>query len=225
MAFDAFFKLDTITGESTDSKFPGAMEIFNFSLGASNPVTIGSAAGGGGGGKASFQSFSFSKKTDSASPTLFQACVTGAHMATGTVSLRKAGGTALVYLTYGIQSRLRRIHLMERQHGRRRFADGARVRGFRNVDGRLSASGQHRRAQRAARSTAVGTCRRTSRHSSFFAKAASRRPARCGFSFLWGSQSWLQPLSGGFSGRAKISTAVRKSWPKAGCSQGWLRYI
>jgi len=103
MAFDAFFKLDTITGESTDSKFPGTMEIFNFSLGASNPVTLGSAAGGAGGGKASFQSFSFSKKTDSSSPQLFQACVTGAHLATGTVSLRKAGGTALVYLTYGIK--------------------------------------------------------------------------------------------------------------------------
>src|SRR5580704_239160 len=103
MAFDAFFKLDTITGESTDSKFPGTMEIFNFSLGASNPVTLGSAAGGAGGGKSSFQSFSFSKKTDSSSPQLFQACVTGAHLATGTVSLRKAGGTALVYLTYGIK--------------------------------------------------------------------------------------------------------------------------
>jgi type VI secretion system secreted protein Hcp len=103
MAFDSYFKLDTITGESTDSKFTGAMEIFSFSLGASNPVTIGSAAGGGGGGKASLSGFSFMKKTDSASPQLYQACVTGAHIATGTVSLRKAGGTALVYLTYGFK--------------------------------------------------------------------------------------------------------------------------
>jgi len=103
MAFDAFLKLDTITGESTDSKFAGSMEIFSFSLGAMNPVTIGSAAGGGGGGKASLASLSFTKKTDMASPVLYQTCVTGGHLATGTVTLRKAGGTALVYLTYGLQ--------------------------------------------------------------------------------------------------------------------------
>jgi type VI secretion system secreted protein Hcp len=103
MAFDAFLKLDTITGESTDAGFAGCMEIFSFSLGAANPVTIGSAAGGGGGGRASLSSFSFMKKTDSASPNLYQSCVTGAHLATGTVSLRKAGGTALVYLTYGFK--------------------------------------------------------------------------------------------------------------------------
>jgi type VI secretion system secreted protein Hcp len=103
MAFDSFLKLDTITGESTDSNFAGCMEIFSFSLGAANPVTISSSAGGAGGGKASLSGFNFMKKTDSASPALYQACVTGAHLATGTVSLRKAGGTALVYLTYGFK--------------------------------------------------------------------------------------------------------------------------
>jgi type VI secretion system secreted protein Hcp len=103
MAFDAYLKLDTITGESTDTNFAGCMEIFSFSLGASNPVTIGSASGGGGGGRASLSGFNFMKKTDSASPLLYQTCVTGAHLATGTVSLRKAGGTALVYLTYGFK--------------------------------------------------------------------------------------------------------------------------
>ena len=103
MAFDAYLKLDTITGESTSTGFTGCMEIFNFSLGAANPVTIGSASTGGGGGKAILQPFSFTKKTDSASPNLYQACVTGAHLATGSVQLRKAGGTALVYLTYGFK--------------------------------------------------------------------------------------------------------------------------
>jgi type VI secretion system secreted protein Hcp len=103
MAFDAFLKLDTITGESTDAGFTGNMELFSFSLGAQNPVTIGSAAGGGGGGKATLAGLSFTKKTDKASPVLFQTCVTGAHLATGTLVLRKAGGTALVYLTYGLK--------------------------------------------------------------------------------------------------------------------------
>lgn len=103
MAFDAFLKLDTITGESTDTAFSGAMEIFSFSLGAANPVTIGSASGGGGGGKATLNSLSFTKKTDKASPVLYQTCVTGAHLATGSVTLRKAGGSPLVYLTYGLK--------------------------------------------------------------------------------------------------------------------------
>jgi type VI secretion system secreted protein Hcp len=103
MAFDAFLKLDTITGESTDTSFAGSMEIFSFSLGAANPVTIGSASGGGGGGKATLNSLSFTKKTDKASPVLYQTCVTGAHLATGTVTLRKAGGSPLVYLTYGLK--------------------------------------------------------------------------------------------------------------------------
>jgi type VI secretion system secreted protein Hcp len=103
MAFDAYLKLDTITGESTSTGFTGCMEIFNFSLGAANPVTIGSASTGAGGGKAILQPFSFTKKTDSASPILYQTCVTGAHLATGSVQLRKAGGTALVYLTYGFK--------------------------------------------------------------------------------------------------------------------------
>lgn len=103
MAYDAFIKLDTITGESTDKTFAGDTEIFSFSLGASNPVTIGSGTVGGGGGKAALSGFSFMKKTDCASPSLFQSCVTGAHIPTGTVSLRKAGGTALVYLTYGFK--------------------------------------------------------------------------------------------------------------------------
>jgi type VI secretion system secreted protein Hcp len=104
MAFDAYLKLDTITGESTSTGYTGCMEIFNFSLGAANPVTIGSASTGGGGGKAILQPFSFTKKTDSASPNLYQSCVTGAHLATGTVTLRKAGGgAALPYLTYGFK--------------------------------------------------------------------------------------------------------------------------
>ena len=48
MPFDAFLKIETpnITGESTDSKHKGEIEIYSFSLGASNPTTIGSATGG-----------------------------------------------------------------------------------------------------------------------------------------------------------------------------------
>jgi type VI secretion system secreted protein Hcp len=100
MAFDAFLKLDGVTGESKDAKHTGEMEIFSFSFGAANSTTIGSASGGAGGGKASFHPFSFMKKTDKASPVLYQNCCQGVHIATGALTLRKSGGTPLEYLKW-----------------------------------------------------------------------------------------------------------------------------
>jgi len=89
MPFDAYLKIETpnITGESTDSKHKGEIEIYSFSLGASNPTTIGSATGGAGAGKVSLSSFNFMKKTDKVSPVLFQACASGVHYAKATVTL------------------------------------------------------------------------------------------------------------------------------------------
>lgn len=103
MAFDAFLKFsgNEIKGESTRKDFEGAIEILSFSMGASNPVTIGSTSAGGGAGKASLSSFSFMKVCDAASPLMFQACCKGQHFPKVEVTLRKAGGTAPVdYLKY-----------------------------------------------------------------------------------------------------------------------------
>ncbi|HWB83588.1 MAG TPA: type VI secretion system tube protein Hcp [Bryobacteraceae bacterium] len=100
MAFDAFLKLNGIAGESTDDKHKGEIEIYSFSWGASNPTTIGSGTSGVGAGKVSISSFNIMKKTDKASPTLFQNCCSGKHIPDAVVILRKAGGTAVEYLTY-----------------------------------------------------------------------------------------------------------------------------
>jgi type VI secretion system secreted protein Hcp len=107
MAFDTFLYFadgdPKITGETQDKEYTskGAMEIYSFSLGASNPVTIGSAAGGMGAGKVSLSSFNFMKKTDSASPALFKACAEGTHYTQVSVDLRKSGGAKpVVYLSY-----------------------------------------------------------------------------------------------------------------------------
>jgi type VI secretion system secreted protein Hcp len=106
MAYDAFMWLvggaPNANGETTDSTYSKnkAFEIYSFSWGASNPVTIGSATAGAGAGKVSISSFNVMKKTDSASPALFLNCAKGQHFTEGHVALRKAGGTALVYLTY-----------------------------------------------------------------------------------------------------------------------------
>lgn len=110
MAFDAYLFIDTVVGESTatfttkpNGMSNAPMDIYSFSFGASNPVTIGSGTGGSGGGRVSLSSFNVMKKSDDASPLLFMACANGEHYAKATVVLRKAGGASnkqSVFLEY-----------------------------------------------------------------------------------------------------------------------------
>jgi len=94
MAYDTFLDIKEVPGESTAKGGEGKIEIYSFSLGASNPVTVGSGTTGMGAGKATVSSFNIMKKTDKASPVLFSACVKGDHFPKATVFLRKAGGAA-----------------------------------------------------------------------------------------------------------------------------------
>lgn len=97
MAFDTFMIFDDgkkVVGESTADGMAGAFEIYSFSWGASNPVTIGSGSGGLAGGKVSISSFNVMKKSEAASATLFGACCAGQHYAAITVTMRKATGTS-----------------------------------------------------------------------------------------------------------------------------------
>jgi type VI secretion system secreted protein Hcp len=109
MAFDAFVYFDgksssglKVEGETTDNVYSKkkAFEVHSFSLGASNPVTIGSGTEGSGGGKVSISSFSVMKKTDAASAALFRACCDGSHFTGVHVVLRKSGGEKVEYLKY-----------------------------------------------------------------------------------------------------------------------------
>jgi len=102
MAADYFLKLDTITGESTDKGHTGQIEIDSFSWGAENPTTVGSGTSGAGAGKVKFGTMNFSTAVSKASPALYSAMCTGSHLATGVLSVRKAGGTQLDYLTYSM---------------------------------------------------------------------------------------------------------------------------
>jgi type VI secretion system secreted protein Hcp len=105
MAFDAFLKIEGINGESTRKGFEKHIEILSFSMGASNPVTMGSAGGGAGAGKASLSSFNCLKASDAASPGLFQACCSGKHFPKAVVKLQKSGGDSAVdYLTYEFEN-------------------------------------------------------------------------------------------------------------------------
>ena len=94
MAFDTFLKIEGVPGESTAKGFEKQIEIYSFSWGASNPVTIGSGSGGGGAGKVSVSSFNVMKKSEASSAKLFGACCKGVHFPTAEVTMRKAGGDA-----------------------------------------------------------------------------------------------------------------------------------
>jgi len=86
---DYFLKIDGISGESTDDKHRGEIEVASFSWGVTQTSTR--ATGGAGAGKATFQDFHFTKLSDKASPTLFQKCATGAHIKHAVLTARKAG--------------------------------------------------------------------------------------------------------------------------------------
>jgi len=100
MAFDAFIKIPGIDGESGRKGFEKQIGILSFSLGASNPSSI-AAGGGGGAGKASISAFNLTKKSDLASPVLFQKCCAGQHFDKVVVTLNKATGKGpLDFLVY-----------------------------------------------------------------------------------------------------------------------------
>jgi type VI secretion system secreted protein Hcp len=85
-------KLDGIEGSSSDKSHPHEIEVLSFSWGVSNAGSIGSVGGAAGNGTASFSEFKFVSNQDKSSSALFQKCVTGEHIKTATLSVRKAGG-------------------------------------------------------------------------------------------------------------------------------------
>lgn len=90
MAVDSFLKLDGIDGEAQDAKHKGDIDVVAFSWGGSNTGSS-SLLGGAGSGKASLHDFNFTMPQCSASPKLFQACMTGEHIKKGVFLSRKAG--------------------------------------------------------------------------------------------------------------------------------------
>jgi type VI secretion system secreted protein Hcp len=100
MAYDAFLKLDQITGESQKTNHIGEIDLMSFSWGASNSSSVGTGTGAST-GKVNVSDFSIMKSTDSASPNLFQKCCDGTVIATGVVTLqRQTNAGAVPYLVY-----------------------------------------------------------------------------------------------------------------------------
>jgi type VI secretion system secreted protein Hcp len=83
MAFDAFLKIDGITGESRG----GEIRLESFSWGVSNSSSSGTSGSGAGAGKASFQDFSFAALVGRQSPQLFQSAAEGKLIRSATLTV------------------------------------------------------------------------------------------------------------------------------------------
>src|SRR5437016_92647 len=91
MAVEMFLDIDGVKGESQAKDFKDKIDIFSFSLGASNPSSVATGAGSGA-GKVSISSISVQKIVDSATGELFLACCKGKHYKKAKLTVREAGG-------------------------------------------------------------------------------------------------------------------------------------
>jgi type VI protein secretion system component Hcp len=86
-----YLRLDGITGPSTAENFQGWMELESCGLNANVPV-IRSLNTGASAGSVTFGPIEVVKKPDIASPHLFLSMCSGAHIASGTISVAQAAG-------------------------------------------------------------------------------------------------------------------------------------
>ena len=98
MAIDSFLKLGSLKGESVVKGFEDQIQVLSWSWGLSQTGTTHMASGGGA-GKVNVADINVTHHVDAASPALIQACCKGTHFDTATLTMNKAGGTALAYVT------------------------------------------------------------------------------------------------------------------------------
>lgn len=98
MAIDSFLKLGTVKGESVVKGFEDQIQILSWSWGMHQSGTTHMASGGGA-GKVDVGDINVTHYVDAASPGLILACCKGTHFDTATITMRKAGGAALEYVT------------------------------------------------------------------------------------------------------------------------------
>lgn len=104
MAFDAFFKIDGIEGESTDSKHEKWIEVLSYNTSVSQPASISSSSHGSKSAeRANFSDFHISKALDKASPLLASACATGQHFPKATLEICRAGEDKQVFMRYVLE--------------------------------------------------------------------------------------------------------------------------
>jgi type VI secretion system secreted protein Hcp len=102
MATDMFLRVDSIEGESQAQGHKGEIQLLGWSWAVHQTGTSGSG-GGSGTGKAEHHDIEIRKVADRASPVLYQMCVSGKHIDSADLTVRKAGGDALEYLVIHLE--------------------------------------------------------------------------------------------------------------------------
>jgi len=92
-AFDAFLKIDGITGESTDLAHENWIEVLSMSAGMARSSVPGTDA-------TDFQELSILKVYDKASPILYRSCAAGDPIVSATLEVRESTGTHQVFLRW-----------------------------------------------------------------------------------------------------------------------------
>ncbi|MDM0034886.1 type VI secretion system tube protein Hcp [Variovorax sp. J22P271] len=98
MSQDIFLKVNGIAGESQDATHKDEIEVLDWEWEITQQSTM-HAGSGGGAGKATVSDLTFDHYVDRASPNLLKYCLTGKHIETAILVVRKAGGSPLEYLT------------------------------------------------------------------------------------------------------------------------------
>jgi type VI secretion system secreted protein Hcp len=93
-----FLKIDGIPGESTDVTHKDEIDILSYAWGESQPAT-GSASGGGA-ARVAMQDFQFAMRVNKASPKLFLACASGAHITNAVLTVRRPGANPVEFLKW-----------------------------------------------------------------------------------------------------------------------------
>ncbi|MEM7235046.1 MAG: type VI secretion system tube protein Hcp, partial [Planctomycetota bacterium] len=98
MATDMFIKIGDLGGESMDKTHRDEIDVLSWSWGMSQSGTMHMGSGGGS-GKVNIQDVSFTKYVDASTPNIMKSCCEGTHIPEALLTIRKAGGTALEYVT------------------------------------------------------------------------------------------------------------------------------
>jgi type VI secretion system secreted protein Hcp len=99
MAHDIFLKLDGIKGESQDATHKDEIEVISWNWAVSQTSTMHSGSGGGS-SKATVSDLSITHWMDCASPNLMKYALTGKHVPSAVLVVRKAGGNPLEFLKF-----------------------------------------------------------------------------------------------------------------------------
>jgi len=98
VAIDTFLEMGECKGESLVKGFEGQIQLLAWSWGMSQSGTTHTGSGGGA-GKVNVNDLSFTHYVDTATPKLMEACCRGKHFEEATITMRKAGGEPIPYLT------------------------------------------------------------------------------------------------------------------------------